>query len=87
MVERPPPRAGREIAAAYMLDELSAEQLVALRKDVGAGNGPGPRPRLSAHISVLHSKSFLYGVFVWARRALNGPAPPGTVKRFRRLPQ
>ena len=30
----------------------------------------GPRKRLSA-LSVFHSKSILYGVFVWARRALN----------------
>jgi hypothetical protein len=36
------------------------------------------RGRLSA-LSVLHRKSFFYGAFVWARRALNGPktAVPG----------
>jgi hypothetical protein len=32
--------------------------------------GPGLPGPLSA-LSVLHSKSFLYGAFVWARRALN----------------
>jgi hypothetical protein len=31
---------------------------------------PGPLGRLSA-LSVSHSKSVLYGVFVWARRTLN----------------
>jgi hypothetical protein len=31
---------------------------------------PGPPGRLSA-LSVFHSKSCLYGAFVWARRALN----------------
>ena len=33
-------------------------------------HGPGPPGRLSA-LSVFHSKSVLYGAFVWARRALN----------------
>jgi hypothetical protein len=33
-------------------------------------DGPGPRWRLSA-LSVFHSKSFLYGGFVWACSALN----------------
>jgi hypothetical protein len=32
--------------------------------------GPGPPERLSA-LSVFHSKSVVYGAFVWARRALN----------------
>ena len=34
--------------------------------------GPGPPGRLSA-LTVFHSKSVLYGAFVWARRALNSP--------------
>ena len=34
--------------------------------------GPGPPSRLSA-LRVSYSKSVLYGDFVWARRALNGP--------------
>jgi hypothetical protein len=34
--------------------------------------GPGPPGRLSA-LSVFLRKSFFYGAFVWARRALNGP--------------
>ena len=33
---------------------------------------PGPPGRLSA-LTVFHSKSFLYGAFVWARRALTSP--------------
>jgi hypothetical protein len=33
---------------------------------------PGRPGRLSA-LSVFHSKSVLYGAFVWARRALNNP--------------
>jgi hypothetical protein len=32
--------------------------------------GPGPPGRLSA-LRVFHSKSFLYGAFVWVRRVLN----------------
>ena len=34
---------------------------------------PGPPGRLRA-LRVLHRKSVLHVVFVWARRALNGPA-------------
>ena len=39
---------------------------------------PGPPRRLSA-LRVFLCKSVLYGAFVWARRALNGPktAVPG----------
>jgi hypothetical protein len=37
---------------------------------------PAASGRLSA-LSVSHSKSVLYGVFVQARRALNGPKRPG----------
>ena len=31
-----------------------------------------PRPGWSSALSVLYSKSVLYGAFVWARRVLNG---------------
>jgi hypothetical protein len=34
--------------------------------------GPGPPGRLST-LSVFHSRCILYGVFVWARRALDRP--------------
>ena len=47
------------------------------------------RPRRLGGLSVLHSKSVLYGALVWARRALNRqkrrfPTPPGPA-RGRRL--
>jgi hypothetical protein len=38
----------------------------------GLHHGPGPPGRLSV-LSIFHSKSVSYGVFVWARRALNSP--------------
>jgi hypothetical protein len=34
---------------------------------------PGPPGAFTNGISVSHSKSILYGSFVWARRALNRP--------------
>ena len=44
------------------------------------------RPERLSALSVSHSKSILYGAFVWVRRALNSPkrrfpAPPGSTAR------
>jgi hypothetical protein len=36
-------------------------------------NCPGPRPGWLSALGVFHSKSILYGTFVWAGRALNRP--------------
>jgi acyl-homoserine lactone acylase PvdQ len=66
-----------ERAAIAGASALSAAALGALEgwdgrmEAASAGaSGPGPSGRLSA-LSVSHSKSVLYGVFVWARGALN----------------
>jgi hypothetical protein len=40
--------------------------------EAAEGDRPGP-PGALKHLSVHHSKSVLYGAFVWARRALNRP--------------
>jgi hypothetical protein len=49
---------------------LSEADVAELRRQPEVDDGPGPAGRLSA-LRVFHSHSVFYGVFVWARRALN----------------
>ena len=61
--------ASGQAAAVRALLAAGADPNALVSRRTPAGNGPGRPGRLSA-LSVFQCKSVLYGVFVWARRAL-----------------